>query len=130
MKTARGSFVVARKPEAEATAGEISFGRYTLNKTFVGDLQATSTVDMLSAGSLVTGAGVYVALESVEGSLHGKKGTFLLVHHGLRTKDAAELVVRVVPGCATGELQGLEGTMTIRFEGEAHLYELEYNERD
>ena len=126
MKKARGSFVVSRKPEAESTVGEISFGRYSLSKTFEGDLKATSTVDMLSAGSSVTWAGVYVALECIDGTLGGKRGSFLMVHRGLWTQDSGDLVLTVVPGCATGELRGLEGTMTIRFEGEDHFYEMDY----
>ena len=123
---AKGTFTVELKPEAQDKVGDISFGRYSLDKKFQGDLEATSKVDMLSAGA-DNGSGAYVAIEHVSGQLNGRNGAFLLMHSGTRTKDSQQLSVSVVPGCGTGELTGLEGKMTINIVDKEHFYELEYS---
>ena len=101
-------------------------GRYSLNKTFTGDLAAESVVDMLSGGSTASAAGAYVAMELVTGTLNGQRGSFLLSHQGFMTKSSVSLDVKIAPGCGTGELQGITGPMVIRIEGDDHFYDLEY----
>src|SRR5579859_7971345 len=59
---AKGTFVVDLKPEGQHKVDEVTFGKYSIQKTFKGELEATSKVDMLSAGS-DNGSGGYVALE-------------------------------------------------------------------
>lgn len=123
---AKGSFVVDLKPEMNNKVGDVTFGRYSIQKTFQGDLNATSKVEMLSAAS-DNGSGAYVAIESVTGTLHGRQGTFVLMHNGTRTKTSQELIVMVVSGCSTGDLIGLEGKLTIRIVGKEHFYIFEYS---
>ena len=65
-------------------------------------------------------------MELVTGQLHGKQGSFLLSHQGFMTTSSMILNVGIVPGCGTGELRGIEGTMIIRIEGDDHFYELDY----
>jgi hypothetical protein len=120
-----GTFEVELKPEAENKVDELAFGRYSIEKKFQGDLEATSRVEMLSAGS-ENGFGAYVAIEHVTGTLKGRRGAFVLMHSGTRSPEGHELTVSVVPGCGTGELAGLEGLMTITMEGEDHFYDLVY----
>jgi hypothetical protein len=36
------------------------------------------------------------------------------------------MTVLVIPGSGTGELKGVVGTFTIKIEGGAHSYDLEY----
>jgi hypothetical protein len=62
----------------------------------------------------------------VDGSLRGRKGTFVLQHFGVMTRGTGELKVQVVPDSGTGELEGLEGLLTIRVEDGKHIYDLEY----
>ncbi|HEY4205396.1 MAG TPA: DUF3224 domain-containing protein [Puia sp.] len=123
---AKGRFEVKSNPESQNRDGDISFGRYTIHKTFSGDMEAVSRVEMLAAGA-DNGSGAYVAIEHVSGNLNGKTGTFLMIHNGTRTKDSQQLTVTVVPGCGTGELNGLEGKMMINIVGKEHFYELEYS---
>jgi len=123
---AKGTFEVSLKPEASDKEAGISFGRFSIDKTFRGDLQATSKVDMLSAGSETNGHGSYVAIERVTGTLHGKSGTFVLMHMGSRSPTAQQLSITVVPGCSTGELEGLEGKLTISIVDKVHHYDFAY----
>jgi hypothetical protein len=124
--TAKGTFVVDLKPDGQNKIGDITFGKYVIQKIFKGDLDATSKVDMLSAGS-DNGSGAYVALESIAGTLNGRNGTFVLMHSGTRTKTSQQLTVIVVPGCSTGDLIGLEGKLTINIVGKEHSYIFEYS---
>ncbi len=123
---AKGTFEVEMKPVTQDKAGDITTGQYSIEKKFAGDLEGTSKVDMLAIGS-DNGSGTYVALEQVNGTLNGKSGSFALTHIGNRNKTSAELIVTIVPGCSTGDLEGLEGKMTINIVDKKHLYELEYS---
>ena len=86
---------------------------------------------MLSAGTTTQGSAGYVALEKVTGTLHGRKGGFVLQHSGTMRRGEGDLSVTVVPDSGTGELAGLEGRMTIDMNEGGHRYSLEYSfERD
>jgi len=127
MKTfiAKGTFDVSVKPEDQNRVNGITFGRHCVQKTFGGDLEGTSKFDMHSAGT-DTGAGAYVAIESVTGTLQGKSGTFLLMHSGTMTPTSQQLTIIVAPGCSTGALAGLEGKFTIEVVDKKHFYVFEY----
>jgi len=98
----------------------------SIDKQFQGDLEATSQGEMLTAGTAVQGSAGYVAIERVSGTLHGRRGTFILQHSGTMTRGAPQLAVTVVPDSGTGELAGLSGRMTITIADGKHSYELEY----
>ena len=60
---ASGTFEVAIQMQGEAdNAGGVSLGRMSLDKKFVGDLQAVGKGEMLSARSAVEGSAGYVAI--------------------------------------------------------------------
>jgi hypothetical protein len=61
------------------------------------------------------GWGVYVAIERVTGTLHGRSGSFVLYHNGTMTPAGQRLEVTVAPESGTGELAGLTGKMAISF---------------
>ena len=121
--TAAGPFDVKLTPQP---AGEDALGRLTLDKTYHGDLEATSKGQMLAFRSSVNGSAGYVAMEQVTGTLHGKEGTFVLQHSGIMNRGNGDLTVLVVPDSGTGELTGLSGTMRIEVGGGAHTYEFDY----
>jgi hypothetical protein len=98
----------------------------TIDKEIHGDLEGTSKGQMLTAGTAVNGSGVYVAIEKVSGTLHGRKGTFLLHHTGVMGRGAPRLTITVVPDSGTGELKGIAGKMTIEIVDGKHSYTLEY----
>src|SRR5262245_57839476 len=124
--TAHGKFDVKVSPQPQDDAAAGPFGRLFLDKQFHGDLQATSKGQMLAAQTAVEQSGAYVAFELVSGTLHGKRGTFILQHRGTMSKGAYAMEVTVVPDSGTDELTGLTGAMTIQIDGRDHSYEFEY----
>jgi hypothetical protein len=121
---ATGPFEVKLAP---LTAPDAVPGRMSIDKQFHGDLEAASKGEMLMAGSPVQGSAGYVAIERVEGTLHGRAGTFVLQHNATMTRGAGELNIIVIPDSGTGELSGLSGKMTIDIAADGgHSYEFEY----
>ena len=126
---AKGPFDVKRTAAEAVDAGNGAwFGRVRFEKRFHGGLDATSVVEMLSAGNPASGSAGYVAMEHVVGTLDGRRGSFMLQHSGTMDGGASSLVVSVVPGTGTDELQGLRGTLRIDIaEGGAHSYVFDYS---
>ena len=102
-KHARGSFEVQITPQAQDQAEGSTLGRMSLDKQFHGDLVGTGKGEMLTAGA-DTGSAVYVAIERVTGMLHGRAGTFVLLHNGAMTRDSQQLTISVMLDSGTGEL--------------------------
>lgn len=124
---AQGEFEVKLTPqEAVPAIAAARLGRQTIDKTFRGDLDATSLGEMLAVMTEVRGSAGYVAMERVEGRLHGRQGSFVLQHFAFMDRGQPELSVRVVPDSGTGELAGLSGQMTIRIEEGRHFYGFDY----
>ena len=132
MNLAVGTFEVTMTPEPPYDLNEgANIGRVSIKKQFTGDLQASSTVEMIGARSVwVKGSAGYVAIERVTGSLHGKSGSFVLQHSGTMTRGKGELHVTVVPDTGTGELKGLSGRMTIEINDGNHSYGFQYSFED
>lgn len=123
MHHAAGEFEVKIKPVA---AGDEPVMRMSLDKEFRGDLEASSIGQMMAGGNEANGARVYVALETVTGSLKGRTGSFILAHRGTMTKDAQALSVIIVPETGTGELTGIAGELGIDIRDGKHFYTLDY----
>lgn len=123
-----GRFEVKLAPlTAYVTAREgMQLNRMSIDKTFFGELDASSQGEMLSAMTPVKGSAGYVAIEQVRGTLGGKAGSFVLQHSGTMNKGDQSLQLSVVPDSATGELEGLQGQMAIIIENGEHLYEFEF----
>lgn len=122
---ARGRFDVKLAP-LESSAGK-DLGRMSIDKTFHGELDATSKGEMLASMSSVKGSAGYVAIEKVTGKLGGRDGTFVLQHMGTMTRGEGKLTVLVVPDSGTGQLVGLAGTMSIEITDGKHFYHFEYS---
>ncbi|MGA8679701.1 MAG: DUF3224 domain-containing protein [Acidimicrobiales bacterium] len=105
----------------------VQYGRTRITKTFTGDIEATSTVEMLSVRAEAGGAG-YVALERVSGRVDGKVGGFALLHVGTMTAAGSWAKWPIAPGSGTGELAGIsgEGRIEIGSDG-AHTLFLDYD---
>ena len=124
---ATGEFDVTATPLGPyQTVDGVVFGRLALAKQFHGDLEGSSTAEMLSAGSSVKGSAGYVAIERVTGRLHGRAGSFALQHSGTMTRGRPELMVSVVPDSGAGELVGLAGRMSIDITDGKHFYAFDY----
>lgn len=123
-KHARGSFDVTITPQE--TADEAPVARMLLYKEFHGDLEAISHGEMMAAHEPLTGAGVYVAIDRVAGTLHGKGGSFLIAHRGIRNSEGQQLEIVIVPGSGTGQLAGITGTVGIEIVEKQHSYTIDY----
>ena len=106
--------------------GDPAIGRMSIVKQFSGDLLGSSRGQMLAAMSEVKGSAGYVAIERVEGTLHGRTGAMTLQHTGVMTRGAPQLTIAVVPDSGTGQWAGISGTMTIDIADGTHHYVLEY----
>jgi hypothetical protein len=121
---AHGTFDVTITPQPADDSG---IGRLDVAKRWHGDLRATGTGLMLSAGDPTLGRAGYVALETVTGTLHGREGGFALQQYGVMRGDARDLRYGVVPGSGTGALTGLEGTLRLTIDDDGtHTYDLDY----
>jgi hypothetical protein len=124
-----GTFEVKLTPQplsGQSDPNDKSIGHMSGEKQFHGDLEGTSRVEMLSAGSPEKGSAGYVAMERVTGTLKGRSGTFILQHSGTMNHGALELSVTVVPDSGAGQLAGLSGKMTINIVNGKHFYDFEY----
>jgi len=102
--------------------------RMTLDKQYHGDLEASGTGQMLTAGTEVKGSGAYVAIEKVTGSLQGRTGSFVLQHAGTMTRNVPQLAITVVPDSGTGQLKGITGKMMINIAPDGkHSYDFDYS---
>lgn len=126
-RQASGEFEVKLRPQAAAEGTEAArIGRQSIDKQFRGDLQGSSLGEMLAVMTEVKGSAAYVAMERVEGTLHGRNGSFVLHHRATMNRGAPTLSVEVVPDSGTGELVGLSGSMRIEITQGQHRYVFEY----
>lgn len=125
MKQASGTFDIKLAPLASGGQPD-PWARKTIDKQFQGGLVGHGAGEMMAAGQPAAGSAAYVALERVTGVLDGRKGSFVLMHAGTMKRGAAQLTVTVVPGSATDELAGLEGSMSIRVDQGRHVYSFDY----
>src|SRR3954465_15979418 len=83
--------------------------------TYTGAIEGESVLDLLlySAGEGYDGEGTAApGFERFEGTVDGRKGTFVIKHEtGFDTKGIHS-VFTIVPGSGTGELAGLTGSGT------------------
>ena len=127
--TATGTFDVKVVPlPADEKVVGVAVGRMSIDKQFHGDIIATSKGEMMTAMTPVKGSAGYVAIEMVDGTVHGKHGTFTLMHHATM-KAGGEFAMRivVVPDSGTNELAGLSGALEIVIEGGIHSYRFDYS---
>lgn len=124
---ASGTFQVTLKPES---APDAAVARMSLVKQFAGDLEATSTGEMLAMRTAVEGSAGYVAIERVVGTLGGRHGSFALQHNGIMDRGAPTAEIAVVPDSGMDGLRGLSGSMSIVIEGGQHHYAMRYRLTD
>jgi hypothetical protein len=126
-KQAAGTFEVTLKAQNLFHETSSLLGRLSIDKTFHGNLSATSTGETLSARTKTENSAGYVAIELVNGTLHGRKGSFVLQHSSTMTRGEAQQSITVVPDSGTDELIGLSGSMTIINKDGKHSYTFDYS---
>jgi hypothetical protein len=123
---ATGTFEVKLTPQDDKT-GDASMGRMTFEKQWQGDVEGTSTGQMLTGGDVKTGAAGYVAMEKFAGSVKGRKGTLIFQHSATMTAGKGDLTITIVPSSGTEDLKGISGKLTIKIENGKHFYDFEYS---
>ena len=111
MTTANATFQVTGWDE-QAYAEHGENGKLTeakVTQQIEGDLEGSSDVRWLMAYSADDRAD-FVGIQTVTGSLAGKKGSFVLRSAGTFDGKVAEADVTVVEGSGTDQLAGLTGT--------------------
>jgi len=111
MTTANATFQVTGWDEQQyaehGDAGKLTEAKVT--QQIEGDLEGSSDVRWLMAYSADDRAD-FVGIQTVTGSLAGKKGSFVLRSAGTFDGKVAEADVTVVEGSGTDQLAGLTGT--------------------
>ncbi|WP_456843885.1 DUF3224 domain-containing protein [Cellulomonas sp. P5_C6] len=121
-------FVGVPIAEEDPVVTALAVGVATMAKQYSGGIDGRSTTLFTSAFDPARGVGTYVAMESFEGSLDGRSGSFNYVHaastHGM---DRFDEHLVVVPSSGTGELLGIAGTGVISVDADGtHRLRLEY----
>jgi hypothetical protein len=123
---ASAPFTNDRYDEERYGEGEgVELTRVHISRTFSGDLEGSSTAEILIAKS--EGGGGYSGHDLITGTLNGRAGGFVIQHGGIMGPEGISNTGTIVPGTGSGELEGItgEGTLLADEEGN-HTLTLEY----
>jgi len=107
---ANARFAIKSWDEAPYSDGQNQpkLSRASVTKTYTGDIEGEGQVEYLMMYRS-DGSATFVGLERVVGRIGGKTGAFVLQRTGLFEGGQAKESYSVIPGSATGDLQGLVG---------------------
>lgn len=116
-RAATGEFTVKMTPQGDTLLN--------MAKSYAGAMAGQGTGPFLGDTKLM----VYVALETFDGTVDGKRGSFIMMHRGWQGADKVNhLDVAIAPNSGTGELAGITGALDIRIDAKgAHFYTLRYS---
>jgi Protein of unknown function (DUF3224) len=127
-KSANARFAIKswdERPYSE-TQNQPKLTRASVMKTFTGDIEGEGQVEYVMMYRS-DGSATFVGLERVVGRIGGKTGTFVLQRIGVFENGQAKESYSVIPGSATGELQGLRGDgRSAVGHGMEHPFSLDY----
>jgi len=127
MRRAEGTFNLDRfDDEAPYEDREgVQLTRAHIGKTFQGALTGTSETDLITVFTEVPAA--YAGIERFQGTLHGRKGTFVLQHNAGVDSGVPWMTWKIVETTGTGELSGIRGAGQIIIGPDGgHSYTLDY----
>ena len=109
-QSANARFAIKSWDEKPYSEGESmpKLTRAGVTKTYAGDIVGEGQVEYLMMYRS-DGSATFVGLERVVGRIGGKTGAFVLQRTGLFEGGQAKESYSVIPGSATGDLQGLVG---------------------
>src|SRR5437660_7086892 len=82
--------------------------RAAVTKTFTGDIEGEGQVEYLMMYRS-DGSATFVGLERIVGRIGDRTGSFVLQRTGVFEDGLAKESYHVIPGSATGDLEGLRG---------------------
>ena len=128
-KTANARFAIKSWDEKAYSEGEDlpKLTRASVTKALTGDIDGEGQTEYLMMYRS-DGSAAFVGLERVTAQIGGKSGTFVLQRIGVFENGEAKESYSVVPGSATGELDGLrgEGNSAVG-HGMEHPFTLDYD---
>jgi len=100
--------------------------RASVTKAYTGDIEGEGQAEYLMMYR-IDGSATFVGLERIVGRIGAKSGTFVLQRTGVFEGGQAKESYSVIPGSATGDLQGLlgEGSSAVG-HGMEHPFTLNY----
>jgi hypothetical protein len=109
-KSANARFAIKNWDEKPYSEGQDlpRLTRASVRKTFTGDIEGEGQLEYLMMYRN-DGSATFVGLERVSGRIGGRSGTFVLQRTGIFEGGQAKESYSVIPGSATGDLQGLVG---------------------
>ena len=128
-KSANARFAIKSWDEKPYSEGQDlpRLTRASVRKAFSGDIEGEGQVEYLMMYR-TDGSAAFVGLERVVGRIGGKTGTFVLQRIGVFEDGQAKESYSIVPGSATGELQGLRGDGSSAVgHGMEHPFSLNYD---
>ncbi|GIH89926.1 DUF3224 domain-containing protein [Planobispora siamensis] len=127
MPRATGTFTIdSWEPEPYDEREGTTLTRVHLTKTFHGDLEGTSTTDIITATGQVESSAAYAGFERFTGTVHNRKGSFVLHHTATAHADESSLSWTILPTSGTGELTGIRGGGQIVNGNGRHSFHLDY----
>lgn len=118
--------ITAWEPEEYDDQDGVKLTRTRVVKAFHGDLEGSSTAELLMAAA-PSGSAIYVGVERIAGNLQGKTGSFVLVHKASMAGDEQSLSLTIMRDSGAGELQGIRGTANITIDATGgHTFILDY----
>lgn len=127
-KSANARFAITGWDEKPYSEGQDlpKLSRANVTKTYTGDIEGDGQVEYLMMYRS-DGSATFVGLERVVGKIGGKTGTFVLQRTGIFEGGQAKESYSVIPGSATGDLEGLKGDGTSAVgHGMEHPFTLSY----
>jgi Protein of unknown function (DUF3224) len=113
-------------PYEEPAAGP-KLLKVRVEEDFTGDVEGIGVVEFLQVQAADGQSASFVGVERVDGSVGGRRGTFVLQDEGTVRGNEVSGRWFVVPGSGTGELTGLRGEGGFAAElGQAASITLEY----
>ena len=106
----------AVKPMPNIVTG-LPTGVATMEKVFSGAVSGHSATIFTAAFDPARGIGSYIAMESFEGELEGRKGAFSFIHSAAtKAKNRTDEFFSIVEGSGSGSLEGIRGTGGIKID--------------
>ena len=127
-KSANARFAIKSWDEKPYSEGQDrpKLTRASVTKTYTGDIEGEAQVEYLMMYRS-DGSAAFVGLEQVVGRIGGMTGTFVLQRSGIFESGQAKESYSVIPGSATGDLQGLQGAGSSAVgHGMEHPFTLSY----
>jgi hypothetical protein len=127
-KSASARFAIKSWDEKPYSEGQDlpKLTRASVMKTFTGDIEGEGRVEYLMMYRS-DGSATFVGLERVVGRIGTRTGAFVLQRVGVFENGQAQETYTVIPGSATGELQGLRGDGSSSVgHGMEHPFALDY----